>query len=99
MQAAAAGTHFGGLPRPERCHIREKHLLRGHFSRSWIPLRQRDPLKRDFMAKDTVYSLPLRGWYFLSEKESTQRNLCETANSEGDQVISFYVHCDFDSTA
>ena len=38
------------------------------------------------MAKDTVYSRPLRGWYFLSERESTQRDPCAIASGEGDSV-------------
>ena len=52
----------GSLPQCERS-VKESlsFLPGGYFFRSWIPLRQRDSLKRDFMAKDTVYPLFLRG--------------------------------------
>ena len=41
-------------------------------------------VRRDFLTKDTVYSPPLREWYFLSERESTQRDPCAIASWEGD---------------
>jgi hypothetical protein len=40
----------------------------------------------DLITKDVVYSLPLREWYFLSERESTQRDPCAIASWEGDPI-------------
>jgi hypothetical protein len=62
----------------------------GYFSRSYIPLRQRVPLKRDFIAKDTVYSLFLRGVTFFVTKESNQRN---SAKKMADPHSDFELHC------
>jgi hypothetical protein len=71
----------GSLPQCERS-VKEllSFLPGGYYFRSWIPLRQRDQVRRDFLAKDNVYSLPLREWYFLSERESTQRDPCAIAS-------------------